>query len=199
MANPDFHIEISDQAVSVRLDASTKSPHGRLYALIFHAALVALLMCGLLFLPGKHGNPSMYHDMSVNSVGSGRFVFPLALLLITPFFMALLTWRYVVYAYPSDETFHCDRSTLTISKVRWLDFHNKEWETRFYRLGEIENMRYKALARSKNASVYGIRFTARGETERILPGLNTHQAGKILKALGTFGVDVRQHRRAQKE
>ena len=93
-------------------------------------------------------------------------------------------------AYPSDESFHCDRSTLTISRVRWLDIHNKDWETRSYPLADIEKIRYQALASAKGSSIYGLRFLAGGKTQRVLPGITPRQADKVLKALKALGADV---------
>lgn len=190
MAEPDFNVEINDQSVSVRLNVSGISPRGRFYACIFFIATLVLAMCGLLLLPGKHGGPSMWQDLSSHPVGSGGFIFPLVLLLSFPPLIVLVTWRYVVSAYPSDETFRCDRSTLTISKVRWLDIHNKKWDTRSYALTEIEKMGYQAIARAKGASIYGLRFMACGKTQRVLPGLKAREADKILQALKAFGVNV---------
>ena len=104
--------------------------------------------------------------------------------------MGLLLWRWVVSAYPSDESFHCDRSTLTISRVRWLDIHNKDWNTRSYVLADIAKIRYRALARAQGGSIYGLRFLAGGRTQRVLPGIKPRQADEILKALKAFGADV---------
>lgn len=190
MAEQKFQIDIDDQSVRVRLNVSEYSPYGRFYACIFFIALGALGICALLFLPGKHGNPSMWHDLSSYPVDSGSFVFPFVLLLSFPPFIGLLLWRYVVSAYPSDEAFQCDRSMLTISKVRWLDFRNKRWHSRSYALAEIGNMRYQAIASAKGTSIYGLRFVAGGRDQRVLPGLKASEADKILKALQVLGVDV---------
>jgi len=190
MADHSFQIDIDDRSVTVRLDVSKYSPHGRFYACIFFIAFLALGICVLLFLPGKHGSPGMWQELSSNPVDSGGFIVPLVLLVSFPVLMGLFTWRYVVLAYPSDETFRCDRSTVTISKVRWLDFNNKHWNTRSFALAEIENMGYEAIARAKQASIYGLRFITAGKTLRILPGLKPQEADKILKALKTLGVDV---------
>src|SRR5579871_4655781 len=46
MPKPDFYIDVSDQSVSVRLDASGKSPRGRFYFCMFNMAFVALAICG---------------------------------------------------------------------------------------------------------------------------------------------------------
>jgi hypothetical protein len=157
---------------------------------MFFIAIGALAICGLLFLPGKHSSPSMWHDLSSSPADSGDFIFPFILLLSFPVLMGFLLWRYTIFAYPSDETVHCDRSTLTISKVRWLDIHNSHWDTRSYALAGIADMRYQEIAYVKGGSIYGLCFIAAGKTERVLPGLKPREADKILKALKTFGADV---------
>jgi len=190
MADPNLQIDIEDQSVSVRLDISKYSPHQRFYACIFYIALGALLICVLLFAPLLHGEPSMWRDLSTYPVDSGMFIVALAILFGTPLLMFLLLRRYMIFANPSDETFRCDRTALTISRLRWLDFSNTHWDTRSYTLGEIGNLRYQAIAYAKNASIYGLRFNAGGGTQRVLPGLNPRDADKILKALKAFGVDT---------
>jgi hypothetical protein len=182
-----FQVDIDDQSVKVRLSVSEYS---RFYASIFFIAIGLFVVCGVLFLPGKHGNPSMWHDLSSSPVNSGDFIVPLVLLLGTSILMVLISWRYVVSAYPSDQILHCDKSTLTISKVRWLDIHNEHWNTRSYALAEIEKMRYQTIASAKGGSIYGLRFIARGKPQRVLPGLEPREADKILKALKAFGADV---------
>jgi hypothetical protein len=190
MGKQKFQIDINDQSVRVRLNISEYSPHGRLYVLIFVIALGTLAICALLFLPGKHGNSSMWHDLSSYPVDSGSFIFPFVLLLGLTLLMVLLSWRYVVSAYPSDEMFHCDRSMLTVSKVRWLDFKNTHWDTCSYALVEIASMKYQAIASLRGTSIYGLRFIVGGRRQRVLPGLKASEADKILKALKGLGVDV---------
>lgn len=190
MAQQTFQIEIDDQLVSVRLNASDSSPHGRIYACIFFIAILIFVLCAVLFLPGKHGSASMWHNLSSNPVDSQDFIVQFVLLLSCPVLMVLLLWRYTMFAWPSDETFNCDRSTVSLSKVPWLDFGNKDWETRFYPLAEIEDIRYQAIASVRGASIYCLRFKTGDKTQRVLPGLKPHEADRVLKALKAFGADV---------
>jgi hypothetical protein len=190
MFEQQLSIEITDQAVTVRLDVSRSAPRTRFYASIFFIGFGALVMCGLLFLPRKRGNPNMWHSLSSSPVDSTAFFVPLILLLVFALVMVLLLWRYIVSAYPSDEIFQCDRSTLTLSKVRWLDIRNKHWNTSSYALADIVKFRYHVLGRAKGASIYGLRFIVRGKKQRVLPGLKPREAEKILEALKRFGADV---------
>jgi hypothetical protein len=87
MPKPDFLVDINDQSVSVRLQVS---PRARFYAFIFLIATMALAICGLVSLPGKHGSPGMWHDLSSSPVDSGGFIFTIILLLSFPVLMGLL-------------------------------------------------------------------------------------------------------------
>lgn len=186
----EFEVEVTSQSVNVRLNASIKSPRGRFYWAAFFVALWIAALCLLVFSNGKHGNPGMWHDFATYPINSSGFIVPLLILLGCSALMVLISWRYIVMAYPSDEIFYCDQSTLTISKVPWLDIHNKDWRIRSYPLNQITGIKYKSVATAKGGAVYGLRFKAGGRSERVLPGLGTHDAGKILKAVKAFGMDV---------
>jgi hypothetical protein len=133
----DFTIEVTNQSVKVRLNASKKSPRGRFYWCIFFGAVWIAVLSLAVFAKGKRGEPSMWHDFATHSVNSRGFIIPLVILLGASALVAFINWRYVVMAHPSDEIFYCDRSALTISKVRWLDIHNTDWRTRSYPLDAI--------------------------------------------------------------
>jgi len=177
MPDQEFHLEVTDQSVCARLKVSGKT---RFYALAFSAGFTVLLTCVLLFAPGKQGRPSSWHDRTTSYF----------LLLSFPLSVVLLTGRYVRLAYPSDEVFRADRSSLSISRVRWLDVHNKRWEERHFPLAEVREIRYRSLARLRGASIYGLLFISDGEKCRVLPGLKPDDAEQILLALKSFGANV---------
>jgi hypothetical protein len=186
MAGQQFHVEATNQEVSVRMDAGRT----RFYALSFFVTFTILVICALLFLPGKRGHPSMWQDLSTSSVASAYFWVKSFLLLSFPVFMVLTTKRYVRLAYPSDEAFRCDRSTLSISRVRWLDVRNRHWDTHSYSLADVREIRYAVVTRLRGYSIYGLRFDVRGKTQKILPDLKPSDAEKALIALKAFGADV---------
>ena len=186
----NFEIEVTSQSVKIRLNASKKSPRGRFYWCIFFVAVWIAVLSLAVFPKGKRGQSSMWRDLATHPVNSQGFIVPTAILLGASALIVVLTWRYIVMAYPSDETFYCDRSTLTISKVRWLDIQNADWRTRSYPLNAIIGIKYRAVARTRGATIYGLRFKVAGRSERVLPGLGAHDAGEILKALKAFGADV---------
>jgi hypothetical protein len=189
MARPVFNIELNDQSVKVRLISSEGSPRGRFHAFFSNLVWLVLALCLSLFIPGKYGT-SVWHELSSAPVDSGLFRFVSILMLGIFALVIMLSWEYWVAASPSDQTICCDRSTLTVSTVRWLDIHNKDWDTRSYALEEITKMKYDLVACAKGGAVYGLCFTARGKTHAVLPGVKPRAADKILKALKALGVNV---------
>lgn len=187
MPEHEFHLEITKDSVFVRL----KVPgHTRFKALIFFAACTILGLFALLFIPGKQGNASMWHDLMTSPAGSAGFLIPLVLSVGFLLLMISVPRRYVMLAYPSDETLRSDRSTLTISRVRWLDIQNVHRKTRSFPLADVHNIQFQAIARLKSGSVYGFLFVAGGKAWRVLPGLSPRDAEKVLAALKTLGTDV---------
>ncbi len=189
MAHSDFSISITDQAVDVRYTPSVSEPRGKLFGLIFTVSMLIVLACALLFLPGKHGGPSMWHDLASAPPGSAGFFIPVIGL---PLFVGLFGWqmfRYSRAAWASDETFHCDRQAITISRIPWLDFSNRTWRTHTYPLTEVSAIRFAVIASAKGRQFWGLRFRAHGR-RWALPGLEAPEAKTILTGLRTLGADV---------
>lgn len=189
MARSDFEITITDTSVDVRYTPSVTSPRGKLFGFVFTSATLVVLACAVLFMPGKHGNPSMWQDLKAAPLQSAAFFGPV---LGLAFFLALFGWqgvRYARAAWASDETFHCDRAALTISRVPWLDFSNRTWRTHTYPLTEVSAIRYAVIASAKGKSFWGIRFKAHGR-QWALPDLEAPDAKAILTGLKNLGADV---------
>jgi len=178
MPDQKLHLDITNDSVSVRLNGD--SGRKRFYALAFFSALTALGMCLLLFLPGKNGSPSIWHDRSASFV----------LMLTFPLLIFVLTKRYVRLAYAGDETLRCDRSTLSIARVRWLDFRDGHWDSSSFALAEVREIKYRVLVAMRGTSIYGLRLRAGGRNLRVLPWLKPADAERILLALRSFGADV---------
>lgn len=187
MTSKEIQIDITENAVNVTLNVK---PRTRFYALAFFILFVALLFCFVLFTPGNHARPSMWHAMSRSAVGSPGFMYPIYMFLGIALFLFVLQRRYVLYAYPSAETFRCDHSGVTLSRVPWFDTSNTHWRTRTYSIGELEDVRYGVIAISKGASIYGLRFNTGIDAHRVLPGLAPRDAHRILQVLKAFGADV---------
>jgi hypothetical protein len=189
MAHSDFSISITDSAVDVRYTPSVSEPHGKEYGFVFILVTNTLVACAVLFIPGKHGNPSMWQDLAKASLGSMSFWWPIVFLAI---FIALLGWwgiRYARAAWASDETFHCDREAITISRIPWLDFSNRKWRTNKYPLSEVSAIRFAVIASAKGAQYWGLRFKANGR-KWALPGLEAPEAETILAGLRALGADA---------
>jgi hypothetical protein len=113
----DFTISIKQDSVEVRLHPSSRSPYAKLGGAIFSASMVIIAVFALLFLPGKHTRPSMWHDMSDATIGSANFLVPLTILILVCVFVGWTGFRWSAAAWPSDETLHCDHKALTISRI----------------------------------------------------------------------------------
>lgn len=137
--------------------------------------------------------------MSNATIESGSFLVPLGILTVGGGLVAWMGFRWSAAAWPSDENFHCDHTTLTITRIPYLDFSDRTWKTKSYALRDIENFRFAIYASAKNSSIYGFRFNANGSRYKILPGLEAPEARDILKGLQRFGVDVVLDEKLQKK
>lgn len=187
ISRDDFEFVISDEAVDVNLRPSASSPHAKRNGLIFILCMSLLVPAFLLFVPGKYG--TMWHDITAAHTVSGAEV-PIGFVLAGFGFVCLLGLRWSEAAWPSDERFHCDRSTLTFARVPLLDFKNRSWQSCSYPLGTVSKIRYDVYASAKGSSIYGLRFTVNGKRHKCLPGLEAPEAQKILSALHKLGADV---------
>jgi hypothetical protein len=188
MAHSDFSISITDRSVDVRYMPSESEPRGKLFGFIFILSTLVAVACAVLFLPGKHGNPSMWLDLTNAPSGWSVVYIPIGLL----FFIGLFGWqgfRYARAAWASDETFHCDREAITIKRILWLDFSNRTWRTSTYPLAEVSAIRFAVIASAKGRAFWGLRFRAHGR-KWALPSLEAPEAKEILTALKALGADV---------
>jgi hypothetical protein len=189
MAHSDFSISITDKAVDVRYTPSVSDPRGKLFGFIFIIIAIVVVACAVLFLPGKHGNPSMWHDLVSAPADSSGFLVPVIGLVL---FIGLFGWqgfRYARAAWASDETFQCDREAITISRIPWLNFSNRIWRTYTYPLTEVSAIRFAVIASAKGRQFWGLRFRADGR-KWVLPGLEAPEAKTILAGLKALGADV---------
>jgi hypothetical protein len=188
MAQLDFSISITSTAVDVVLKPSAKNPHAKLNGFIFIIGLAVITTCAVLFSPGKHGNPSMWHLLTSTPSGSPVLFIPCSLLLL----LGLFTWqafRYARAAWPSDEHFHCDKGAITIERIPWLDFSNQTWRTYTYPLSEVRSIRFAVVASARGRAYWGLRFQADGR-KWVLPGLEAPEGKQILSGLRALGADV---------
>jgi len=122
----------------------------------------------------------MWHDRSASFVVALTF----------PLLIFVLIKRYVRLAYAGDETFRCDRSTLSVARARWFDFGDSHWDSSSFALQEVREIKYRVLVAIRGMSIYGLSLRASGKTLRILPSLKAADAERLLLALKSFGADV---------
>ena len=182
MALSDFSISITDKSVDVRYTPSVSAPRGKLFGFTFTIVTLVLAACAVLFLQGKQGSPSPWHDLASAPSDSSRFFIPIVVLTL---FIGLGGWqgfRWARAAWASDEIFHCDREAITISRISWLDFSNRSWRMYKYPLAEVSAIRFAVIASAKGAAIRGLRFSADGR-KWALPGLEAPEAKTILTGL----------------
>jgi hypothetical protein len=195
----NFTISLKPDSAEIQLIPSANSPYAKLGGAIFIVSILIAGLCALLFLPGKHSRPNMWHDMSNASIGSSDFLVPLGLLTVVGGLLAWMGFRWSAAAWPSDETLHCDHTVLTISRIPYIDFRNHTWKTKSYALRDVEKFRFAVYASAKNSTICGFRFRANGRRHKTLPGLEAPEAQNILTALQRLGVDVVLDEKLQKK
>jgi len=192
MARDKIRIEVNPGSLTIRYEVSSVSPHGRFYAGALFLAFALCGICFVLFMPGKHGSPSMWDDLHSQPLNSFGFYLAVS-------GSALLLWyvaRAARIAYPGDHELKCDRETMTVSWVRWLDWKNRSWVSESYLMSDVLEIRYGVILRGRGGSIDGLRFRAAGKDYRLFPQLTTNEAGKILAAFEDLGADTKRKRKS---
>lgn len=121
----DISVSINKDSVEVRLDPSSRSPNAKLGGAVFIVSVGLVVLCAMLFIPGKHNGPSLFQNISGSGIESVEVLIPFGILIIG---VGLTCWGgfwWSAAAWPSDETLHCDETILTISRIPYLDFRNR--------------------------------------------------------------------------
>jgi len=195
---PTFKIDIQTGSVDVRLDAATASPRRRFFIGAFCLILVLFVDGVGIFGRAKSGGPTLAQDVARGALNSPSFLIFAAIMIGWHIVLFFILRRSLQGFYPVNETFHCDASTLTISKVKWFDTTNTQWSSRTFPIGRIVQVRFATIASDRYRSVSGLRFRVDGEKFKVLPGLQPRQANKILDALQDLGVDIKETYRSKK-
>jgi len=197
MVHGEIDVQVEPDLVTVRYSIVDVSPHGRFYIGLAHLAFLIAMTLAVFFAPGKHDAPSMWQDISASPITSSGFFVPLSIILAVFGFLFWIFLRIVQAGYPGDQKLECNGETLTISRIQWFDWNNKDWITESYPLHEISRMRYGVLLSGKGNSIYGLRFNAAGRSYKLFPKLTTRKAGAILSGLEALGMvtDRRQRQR----
>ena len=196
MAEHGFDIKTTPASLEVFRDPRPK-PKERFQGAAIIIGTMVLAVCALVFLPGKHEDPSMWHALANNSIGSPEFLFPASFVFC---FLVIFGWfsiRWTLAAWPADDALRCDAQTFTALRERWFDTTDTMTPVSFP-LASITDLRYAVIARAKNSAIYGLRFRLDGKKQKLLAGLEAPEAGKILEALKALGADVPDDPKLQK-
>jgi hypothetical protein len=186
MRASNYRIQVTSDSVDVECDDSFQST--RTSRFFFGGVAVG---CALFLLYGScfgHGqNPNIWVMLADSRPGSTGFAFNVidaVLIVVLVVFFLLVGIRYFL---PFGERLHCDRSTLTWSKIPWVSFGNR-WVTRSLPLSEILRASYGIVYKSKG--IYGILLEAEGKPWKLFWGIETPEANRILLGLKGLGVNV---------
>ena len=196
MPKKTIDIVVEPGLVRVHYDVISKSPHGRFYVGLACLLFIIAMSCVLFFSGGKHGATSLWQDMHAYPTNSFHILFPLALILTLSVLLGWHMARVVAVAYPGAQKLECDRTTLTVSRIRWLDWENKEWISESYQLSDVSRIRFGVIVSGRGNSTYGLRFRAAGRNYKCFPKLTTREVGKILAGLEALGADTERRRKA---
>jgi hypothetical protein len=189
MAQSDFSISITDEAVDISHTPSLRAPRGKIAGLVFAISTSLVLFCAVLFLPDKNGSSIVLRNLTQAPSSSGQPYLSIAFLVFLPASWAWWGLRFARVIWPSDETLHCDHEAMTVSRIPWLDFSHRTWRTKTYPLSEVKKIRFAVIASNRNKTYYGLRFSAHGRVW-VLPGLEAPEAKPILMGLRALGADV---------
>ena len=196
MPRGKIDIVIEPGLLRVQYDAIRTSPHRRFYIGLGHLLFFLTIICLFIFASGKHGAPSVWQDLNTYPAGSSGFLFPVGFVLA---FFLICVWhltRIVPAIYPGGQKLECDGLTLTVSRMRWFDWENKEWISESYLLKDVSRFRYGVLVSGRGNSIFGFKFRAAGRSYRLFPYLTTREVGKILSGLEGLGVETDRRRKA---
>jgi len=185
MPTNNYRIRVSADSVDVECDTPFRSRTAQ-YSWGGYAIACSLFM--LYFAGFGHERDSSYLRILAHSrLGSTEFsssVFGAAFILVTVITILGFGVRYFL---PFGERLHCDRDTLTWSKIAWLSFGN-HWVTKSTPLPEIFRASYTIVYKSKG--VYGIVLETYGESWKMFWNIEAPEANRILRGLKGLGVNI---------
>ena len=183
-----YKIDISKDSVEVRRDGSTVPLDERVVGGLLSSGVSVVLGGATIFLPGRHDSLSVWENLMTHRWPSSDFVSAL----IMAIFMGILCGSLFLYGvrqlFPNGEILHCDRSTLTVSKIPWFSLRGK-WKIQSFPVADVSNSGF-FIHRSGRSVVSGLRFLASGHKHKIFSGIEAPEADEILKGLAVLGADV---------
>lgn len=174
---------VSSYKVHAGADSLDVQWRGPARSRVFGAFVIVIILAEIYFAM----NRGPWADLLRSHPGSprsGSIVFESALLLLLLLFFLAIGVRHLL---PFAETLHCDRSTLTWSRIPWISFGNRRI-THSVPFSEVVGASYAIVYRSKN--IHGIVLETYDENWKIFWGIESPEANRILHGLKKLGVNV---------
>jgi hypothetical protein len=193
MRTSDYRIQVTADSVDVECDVPLRSsrfpkPQPSPHSIGSFFVLFASVM--LYFLCFGHGrNSSIWKTIVGSRPGSADFVFNVifaAFALVLSVFILAVGIRYLL---PFCERLHCDRTTLTWSKIPWVSFGNRR-VTRSIPVAEIVRASYSIVFKGRREHYYGILLETDGKPWKMFWGIESPEANRILRGLKGLGVNI---------
>jgi hypothetical protein len=181
----NYHIRVTADSVDVECDGPFPARAGRISFASLMLACATFLLYGSLVGLGRQ--PAIWATLANSRSGSTDFFVNLCFAVFTVAIVIFFFASGIRYFLPFGERLHCDRSTLTWSKIPWISLGNR-WVTRSISLSEISRASYSIVYRSKG--VYGILLETSGKPWKMFWQLESPEANRILRGLKALGVNV---------
>ena len=186
MQTSNYRIKVTEDSVDVECDTPFRSRTSQ------HSFGVLAVACSLLFFfsgIGHGRSPGVWVILANSRPGSPDFMFNAFGAVFVLVVVVVIFAFGVRYCLPFGERLHCDRSTLTWSKIPWVSFGN-HWVQRSIPVSEIFRASYAIVYKSKG--VYGILLETYGESWKMFWGIETPEANRVLRGLKELGVNIHQ-------
>ena len=185
MLTSNYRIQVTADSVDVECDTPFRSRTSQhLFGVLAIAGSLLMLYSGI----GHGRNPGVWVILADSRPGSLGFIFNAFGAVVVLVAVVVFFAFGVRYCLPFGERLHCDRSTLTWSKIPWVSLGN-HWAKRSIPLSEISQASYAIVYRAQG--VYGILFEMDGEPWKLFWGIETPEANRILCGLKGLGVNVK--------
>ena len=190
MQTGNYWIQITEDSVDVECNTplySSKSPLPKSPTLT-GGFFILVALIELYFACFGHGsNPSIWEILTDSRPGSAGYVSNAIVAVLSMALGIFLLAVGIRYLLPFCERLHCDRSTLTWSRIPWVSFGHR-WVSRSIPLSEIVCASYAIVHHSE--SYYGVLLDTDGKQWKMFWGIESPEANHILYGLKGLGVYV---------
>jgi hypothetical protein len=111
------------------------------------------------------------------------------LMIALSFFAGSLLWASLRLFFPSGESLSCDGRTLTIGRIPDTSFRGR-WTYETFPIQDVKELQFAAVRIGRYGGVMGLRFKVGDKTKKVLAGLESPEAAKVLGGLESLGLHV---------